>query len=166
VIFVTVGTQLPFERLVRAVDQWAASQPARPDVLAQVGSGRNDYPNLRCVPTLDGQQYAEAISKARLIVAHAGTGSILNALDRGVPTILLPRDHRHGEHRDDHQFQTARQLEKMQLVTVAWSESEIPVLIQRELDRPATAATIRGERGTELIEYLRSYIRSVLDRTD
>ena len=54
VIFVTVGTQLPFERLVGTVDCWAAGQSPRPDVLAQVGCGRMDYAHIRCERTLDG----------------------------------------------------------------------------------------------------------------
>jgi hypothetical protein len=36
VIFVTVGTQLPFDRLIRAVDEWAGAA-AGADVFAQIG---------------------------------------------------------------------------------------------------------------------------------
>ena len=35
-IFVTVGEQLPFDRLIKTVDEWAASQ-GREDVFAQIG---------------------------------------------------------------------------------------------------------------------------------
>jgi hypothetical protein len=38
VIFVAVGTQLPFDRLIGAVDKWAASR-GRNDVHAQIASG-------------------------------------------------------------------------------------------------------------------------------
>lgn len=162
-IFVTVGTQLPFERLVVAVDAWAGRTTPKPDVLAQVGSGRIDYTNLRCVRSLDGCRYAEAIAGARLMVAHAGTGSILTALDRGVPVIVMPRDHRRAEHRDNHQSQTARQLEKMGLVSVAWSESDLPNLIEAELARADDGRAVR-ERSTELVDYLRSYLRDVLGK--
>lgn len=162
-IFVTVGTQLPFERLVGAVDAWAASRTPRPDVLAQVGGGRTDYAHLRCVRTLDGRSYAEAIAGAQLMLAHAGTGSILTALDSGVPVILLPRDHRLGEHRDDHQFQTARQLERMGLLTVAWNEDEIPKLIDHALRGPSRRSRNQAH-GAELVSHLRSYILGVLGR--
>lgn len=164
-IFVTVGTQLPFERLVGTVDAWAATRASRPDVLAQVGRGRTDYENLRCVRSLDGAAYAEAIASAQLMLAHAGTGSILTALDSGVPVILMPRDHRFGEHRDDHQFQTARQLEKMGLLTVAWDEKQLPQLIERELAQP-TRRERSTPRGAELLGYLRGYIVGVLGEKD
>jgi len=163
VIFVTVGTQLPFERLVMAVDVWAAGATPRPDVLAQVGAGRVDYPYLRCVRTLDRSRYEAAIAAARLMIAHAGTGSILTALDRGVPVIIMPRDHRRAEHRDDHQSQTARQLEKMGLVAVAWSESELPALIDAELSRVGEGRPAR-QRSTELVDYIRSYLHEVLGK--
>ena len=39
-IFVTVGTQGPFDRLVRAVDKWAGMR-ARADIFAQTGP--SDY---------------------------------------------------------------------------------------------------------------------------
>lgn len=161
-IFVTVGTQLPFERLVATVDSWAAGRSPRPDVLAQVGAGRTDYAHIRCERTLDGERYAAAIATARLMVAHAGTGSILNALDKGVPVIVFPRDDRHGEHRDDHQQQTARQMQRMGLVAVAWTESELVALIERELATPAASRQPR-QRNTELVDYLRGWLRDILD---
>lgn len=162
-IFVTVGTQLPFERLVGAVDEWAARQSPRPDVLAQVGGGRVDYPHIRCVRTLDGRAYADAIAGARLLVAHAGTGSILTALDGGVPVILLPRDAVRGEHRDDHQMQTARQMERMGLVTVAWSEHDLASLIDREMATPPSARQPRV-RNNELVEFVGDWVRGRLGR--
>ena len=162
-IFVTVGTQLPFERLVGAVDSWAARQSTPPEVLAQVGGGRVDYAHIRCVRTLGGDDYSQAIAGARLMVAHAGTGSILTALDRGVPVIVFPRDDKFAEHRDDHQKQTARQMERMGLVTVAWTEADLAALIDRELATPASARQPR-KRNTELVDYLRGWVKDTLAR--
>jgi UDP-N-acetylglucosamine transferase subunit ALG13 len=163
VIFVTVGTQLPFDRLVSAVDEWARRRAVRPDVLAQVGAGRADYGSLRCVRSLDGARYAEAVSTARLVVAHAGIGTILTVLDRGIPAIVMARDDRRGECRNDHQIQTARQLERMGLVTVVWSEAELPALIERALEQPPGCRAAR-QRNTDLVDYLRSWLLDLLGR--
>lgn len=162
-IFVTVGTQLPFERMVTTVDTWAAAQTPRPDVLAQVGSGRVDYAHVRCVRTLAGADYARTMAEARLMVAHAGTGSILTALELGLPVIVFPRDNRFKEHRDDHQLQTARQMARMGIVNVAWSEAELVALIERELALPPGSRAPR-ERSTELVDYLRSWLHETLAR--
>lgn len=163
-IFVTVGSQLPFDRMVGAVAAWSGHRPGRPEILAQVGTGRTDHPHLRCVRFLDGARYLEAIESARVIVAHAGIGSILTALEQGVPVILVPRDHRRGECLNDHQEQTARQLEQMGIVTVAWSESDLEDLLDAELVRPEGSVPPRRP-GTELVEYLRSYLQGVLGKS-
>ena len=40
VIFVTIGSMFPFDRLIRAMDAWAAAQPERRvELLAQIGDG-------------------------------------------------------------------------------------------------------------------------------
>jgi len=163
VIFVTVGTQLPFERMVAAVDSWAGGRPERPNALAQVGPGRADYANLRCVHMLDAPAYSAAIASSRLMVAHAGAGTILTALEAGIPVIVFPRDNTLGEHRDDHQIQTARQMERMGLVTVAWTVAELPALIERELAAPGGRRQPR-KRNTELVDYLRDWLRDALRR--
>jgi UDP-N-acetylglucosamine transferase subunit ALG13 len=163
VIFVTVGTQFPFDRLVAAVDAWAASQPTPVEVQAQVGAGRVDFGHLRCVRSLDAKAYTDLLDRTRLIVAHAGIGSILSAVERGIPIIVLPRDHKLGEHRDDHQQQTARQFERMGLVTVAWGESDLPSLIEREFATPPSTRQPR-RRSTELVDYLRGWLHQTLDR--
>lgn len=49
--------------------------------------------------------------RADVVVAHAGTGSALAALDAGRCPVLIPRERAHGEHIDDHQRQIAAELE-------------------------------------------------------
>jgi UDP-N-acetylglucosamine transferase subunit ALG13 len=77
----------------------------------------------------------------------------------------MPRDHRRGEHRDDHQIQTARQLEKMGMVTVAWDEAELPSHIERALAQSRAGRPAR-QRSTELVDYLRAYLRDVLGKAN
>ena len=162
-IFVTVGTQLPFERLVATVDAWAAVRTPSLDVLAQVGAGRTDYAHVLCVRTLTGDDYARAMAAARLMIAHAGAGSILTALDTGVPIILFPRDFRYKDARGDHQLQTARQLERMGIVSVAWSEVQLVEMIEHELASPLGSRATRRPGG-ELVDYLKGWLHETLSR--
>jgi UDP-N-acetylglucosamine--N-acetylmuramyl-(pentapeptide) pyrophosphoryl-undecaprenol N-acetylglucosamine transferase len=126
------GTQPPAHRVVvtlgtmrtygfrRAVEKLAQLLPqvtaADADVLWQVGS--TDISGL----PVDGRQYVPAeeiraaVQAADLVVAHAGIGSALSALDAGRSPVLLPRSHRHGEHVDDHQKQIASALSDRRLV--------------------------------------------------
>jgi UDP-N-acetylglucosamine transferase subunit ALG13 len=120
-----------------------------------------DFGNVRCVRTLDAVQYEQQIARTRLLVAHAGTGSILAAIERGIPVVILPRDPKRREHRDDHQIQTATKLDEMKIVDVAWSEAQLCELIEKNLSQ--VAGRRQGRRGgEELIGYIRDYLRTVL----
>ena len=70
-IFVTVGTDLPFNRLVRTVDAWA-SENMRTDVFAQIG--RTDWvpPYLPHAAFLTPPEFHKQFSQASIIIAHAG----------------------------------------------------------------------------------------------
>ena len=108
-IFVTVGGELPFERLVRAMDAWAAAHPGE-EVLAQIGGGAYLPAHMRWQRSLGREAYAAAVAGAELVVAHAGIGSVVTAGEHGKPIVLLPRRARFGEHRNDHQRDTAARL--------------------------------------------------------
>ena len=49
-IFVTVGTQLSFDRMVEVVDRWAGRSGA--EVFAQVGPSEATFGNIQVVPFL------------------------------------------------------------------------------------------------------------------
>jgi UDP-N-acetylglucosamine transferase subunit ALG13 len=116
-IFVTVGTQLPFDRLVREMDAWAVGNPVHP-VFAQVGESAHSCLAMNAVRRLSRTRFVEAVESADVIVAHAGIGSVLTALDAGKRVILMPRRADLGEHRNDHQAATAAELSRLGTVTV------------------------------------------------
>lgn len=112
-IFLTTGTQLPFDRLVRAVDQWVEATAPSCEIVAQVLSPPRDAYVPRHFGTkarFSPAEYAAAFDRAELIVAHAGMGTILTALTQGKRICIMPRQMRHGEHRNDHQLATAQRL--------------------------------------------------------
>lgn len=153
VIFVTTGTQLPFPRLITAMDQIAAETGK--EVLAQIGPDRGSYGNLTIKRHLSPSEFETIFTRAEVVVAHAGIGTILTAKRLGRPLILLPRRHDFGEHRNDHQLATAREVEGREGVYIAWDADEIAELIARKLapanDRP-------GPEAAALTGFLRSHI--------
>ena len=78
-IFVTIGTQLPFNRLVKAVDAWAGRNPSM-KVFAQVGPGADLPQHMEYVEFVPPSQVTQLMNEAELIVSHAGMGSVLTAL--------------------------------------------------------------------------------------
>ena len=62
------------------------------------------------VRRLDQADFARTVAGARLVVAHAGMGSVITADEFGKPIVILPRLQDRGEHTTDHQVATAAWL--------------------------------------------------------
>lgn len=129
-IFVTVGSQMPFDRLVQAMDAWAGDHPACP-VVAQVGRGAAATRHLQRHETLTPAEFRRQVEAAGLLVAHAGMGSVLTALELDRPLLMLPRRGALRETRNDHQLATLRALADRPGLYAAPDEAAL----QRWLDR-------------------------------
>lgn len=116
-IFATVGTQLPFDRLLQGLETWASRNTNVP-VLAQTGACSRTFSHIRTVRHLTQTEFRAKLESARLIVAHAGMGTILSASELGKPVILMPRRAKFNEHRNDHQLDTANEMKRLSNVTV------------------------------------------------
>ncbi|MEO1552252.1 MAG: glycosyltransferase, partial [Pseudomonadota bacterium] len=66
---------------------------------------------------------------ARVVVAHAGVGTILSAKRFGKPLVLLPRRVALGEHRNDHQMATAQAVAPLPGIHIAWEVDDLPPLL-------------------------------------
>lgn len=155
-IFVTVGTQLPFDRLMQAVDSWAQ---AHPDVrvFAQIGPGEYKPQHMEWSAFVTPAEFDEYYAQARAVVAHAGMGTILTALQMAKPLLVLPRKADLGEHRNDHQVATARRFDAMGKVAVAFDESELPDKLDALLESQASEK-IGAEASPGLIAAVRGFI--------
>jgi UDP-N-acetylglucosamine transferase subunit ALG13 len=108
-IFVSFGSMMPFDRLVRAMDEWAQANPDVP-VEIQIGRGKYEPRHAKFVRLMPVDQYRERVADARLFIAHAGMGSIISAIEAGKPLLMLPRLQAQGEHNTDHQLATAASI--------------------------------------------------------
>jgi UDP-N-acetylglucosamine transferase subunit ALG13 len=107
-ILVTVGATRPFDRLVEAADELAllVDEP----LIIQCGAGSYKPRFASHVDFVDEAQMRKWLSESRVVVSHAGGGSIFDTLQAGKPLVLAPRIARLGEHIDDHQFELAEAL--------------------------------------------------------
>ena len=130
-IFLTIGSHEPFDRLVRAVDTWAREGGQGARVFGQI-TGRAEYTpgHFDYVATLSPAEYGARCADAELIVSHAGMGTILTALQTGTPALLLPRKGALGETRNDHQIATAKKFEGRSGLTVVMDESDLPAALE------------------------------------
>lgn len=157
-IFATVGTQLPFPRLIDAL---AALAPALgEEIVAQTGPAtaaeRARWGALTLAPALAPAEFEARFAAARVVVAHAGIGTILSAKRLRRPLAILPRKASLGEHRNEHQLATARQVAGFPGVHVAWEAADLGPLLARPDLEPASPALSPSAEG--LIARLRAFI--------
>ncbi|QTF91290.1 glycosyltransferase [Halomonas sp. BM-2019] len=113
-ILFAAGTQFPFPRLDEVVLGVARKRPAWP-LVYQAGPGASlqrfvSLPNLQARPLFEAEHYRQLFAEAELVVTHAGMGNILACLEQGKPFLMMPRLARLGEHRNDHQVDTAEAI--------------------------------------------------------
>lgn len=160
-IFATVGTQLPFDRLLDGLDTWAARNPGVP-VLAQTGATRRRFRHIETVGHLTQPEFAAHFARARLVVAHAGMGTILGAAELGKPLILMPRRAKFGEHRTDHQRDTVREFTRLSNVRVVEDgealHAELDAACARGFDAPRPATGEAGGALDPLLAVIRDFV--------
>lgn len=154
-IFITVGTQLPFDRLIRAVDE-IAPYLNRERIIAQTNGGKYIPKNIECKKYFPVVEFNTLVSQSRLIISHAGTGSIISAMTHEKPIIIMPRRASLGEHRNEHQLATAQKMDELKFVNVAYDEQQLRNLI---LNKNIWSPQLLPDKAqTELIESIVSFI--------
>lgn len=133
-ILLTVGTQLPFDRLVRAVDE-VAPRLDEP-VYAQIGNAKFRPVNMKWVDYVEPLAFDSLVRGCSRIVAHAGIGTVLIAQRYKRPLIVFPRRRSLGEHRNDHQIATTNALSGRKGIYVAMDEAELGRLLGATLEPP------------------------------
>jgi UDP-N-acetylglucosamine transferase subunit ALG13 len=132
-IFVTVGTQLPFDRLIRAVDVWCSHAKVR--CFAQIADpGTQGYfpKSMEWASFLSPVEFDRHFSSADLVIAHAGMGSIISSIEFNKPIVInAALRSALKEHRNDHQLATAKRFRTGQTFLLLWMK-----LSCRTLSRP------------------------------
>jgi UDP-N-acetylglucosamine transferase subunit ALG13 len=159
VIFVTVGSMFPFDRLAKGADEWAERNPRQP-MLVQIGTGSYVPRFARSVRMLRPTEFGEAVGGATLVVAHLGMGSIITAMQARKPIVLMPRIFDLGEHTSDHQMHGTDWLRGRPGI---WIADDVDAL-HHYLDAFRDGSLVQGSLGvephasTELIGRVRAFI--------
>lgn len=116
-VVVTLGTMEDYS-FRRLVEQAMAVIPSSAEVLWQVGcTDVSDLP-IRGARQIPAHELRAAIEAADVVIAHAGCGSSVAALEVGKKPVLVPRSAAHGENVDDHQMLLAEELASRKLAIV------------------------------------------------
>lgn len=124
-IFLTVGTQFPFDRLVKAVDDLAGAGVLAEEIFAQVGDSFYRPQHFQAVSSLDKKAFDACFRDASAVISHAGMGTITMALDHGKSLLVMPRRKRYQEVVNDHQVGLADRFADLGHLLVARDETEL-----------------------------------------
>lgn len=122
-VFLTVGTQFPFDRLVRGIDKALSQDPLEFEIFGQIGDSTYQPQNFKAVPTLDKPEFDRIMSESSAVIGHAGIGTIKWALDSHKPLLVMPRLAKYGEVVNNHQVGIARRFADLGLLLTAEDEN-------------------------------------------
>ncbi len=154
-ILVTTGTNGPaFDRLLAQLDR-VDGEP----LVVQHGPSKLRPPGATCFEYVTFPRLVELVREARVVVTHAGVGTILVALMNGKRPLVVPRLQRFGEAVDDHQLELSRRLAEQGLVTLVEDPDDLPAKVAEDRgDVDFRSSTDHG-----LVADLRGYLDSVTD---
>lgn len=125
-IFLTVGTQFPFERLVKTVDEIVGQGIINEEIFGQIGESAYIPQNFQSAAFLEKNILDNHLKNASGIISHAGTGTIRTALEYNKPLLVMPRLPRYHEVVDDHQVEIAKKFEEQKHILVAYRKEDLP----------------------------------------
>jgi len=155
-IFITVGTQpQQFNRLFNEVKNLVDQGLINEEVVAQVGSSDLDSQKIKIFKYLSLNETIDNINRARIIISHGGTGSIITSLKMGKKVIGVPRLSKFGEHVNDHQIDLIDELSKQELILPVYDIHDLYKTIQ-ECDNFIPKKFVSGQE--ILINDIKNYI--------
>ncbi|MCP8617487.1 PssE/Cps14G family polysaccharide biosynthesis glycosyltransferase [Salirhabdus salicampi] len=123
-IFVVLGThELPFPRLLQEVERVKQEGLIEDEIIVQCGHTKYESDVMTLKPFFSFDKMDLLYDQARLIISHAGSGSIISGVKKGKKVIAAPRLKKHGEHNDDHQLELVDVFTKKGHI-LAWHEQD------------------------------------------
>ena len=154
-IFLTVGSQFAFDRLVMAVDDAVGKGLIDDKVFAQVGETSYSPRNFEYVKFVDKKLFDESVTKASAIISHAGMGIISAAFEKNKPLLVMPRRKKYGEVVNDHQVAIAEKFEQNGHLLAAYDANEFSekiILLRTFVPRP------RQNQASAVAERIRRFL--------
>ena len=125
-IFVTVGSQkFQFNRLLIKIDEIIDKDIIKDKVYAQIGVSDYKPRNYEYTDFMSQDEFNKKLDECTLLISHAGTGVIVNAVKRGKKVIATPRLAKYGEHVDDHQIQLIKQFDELNFIEPLYELDEL-----------------------------------------
>ena len=138
--FISIGNaKQPFSRFFEMIDNVEEQLPS--PITVQYGHTPYENNKMEVVDFVDMEEFSERISQAKLIILHAGAGSVIHAISAGQKPIIIPRESQYGEHVDDHQLEFSVKLASLGKVFVSRNTSELQESITSALNETTSISS-------------------------
>ena len=132
-IFVTLGTQdKHFDRLLKAVYKLETDEK----IVAQIGSTefKSSKPEekFEIHKFLSNEEFEKYMDEARVVITHAGVGTIDYGLKKHKKMIVAARLKKYGEHVNDHQLQILQTFASEGYIIPLENFDDLPKLLEME----------------------------------
>lgn len=157
-IFVTIGTYLQgFERLIKEMDRIASTFDE--EIIAQIGNSKYIPKNMEYFTFSDENKIKidEYYEKSKIIISHAGAGTILNLFHYRKPLIVVPRLKKFNEIIDDHQIELAEKLKNQKNIFVVYDIK----YLEDTLKKIDQFDYVEINQNKTLINFLKNYLRNM-----
>ena len=162
-IFLTVGTIFPFDRLVKAVDNAVAEGSITEEVFAQVGLEAKKPDHIESVESLDKKTFDKIAADSSCMISHAGMGSILAALNLEKPLLVMPRLRKYRENINDHQIATAEKFEQLGHIMAVYNTDQVPEKLSQIKSFKPKPWHSQVEKVVERINFFLEYVEKTND---
>ncbi len=160
-IFVTVGNHFQgFDRLLKKVDEIASKIPH--EIFVQKGYTNYIPRNTKYFDFVPIQEAMQYIRTSRLVISHAGIGTIILCKEYGIPLILFPRRKKYGEHGTDHQLEIAQAIETRgdPHIYIVYEEDKLEAKIFEILSRQEKPLPETNVGRANLIRTIKTFIEN------
>ncbi len=127
-------------------------------MFAQIGNLQLVTKHIEFAKQLNPSDFDGKMRESEMIISHAGTGTIIKAMEFSKPIIVMPRKSSLGETRNDHQIHTVELFRHKGLIQSFDDELELDRLIS---ERSSLANnTLSPVASSQLLESIALFIDS------
>ena len=156
-ILVLLGTQdKPFLRLLKMVSKEIDKGNIKEKVVAQTGYTTFSNEKITTFDFKSKDEIEKLIDKARIIITHAGVGTITECLEKGKKIIVVPRLKKYLEHTNDHQMQITKEFEMKGYVIALYDNKRLSAALEK-------IKTIKPKRYESNSENFKMKIKDYID---
>lgn len=101
---------MDFSRCLKMLDAMIEYHGIKEDVVVQLGNSKYESSHFKILSFLSEEDYGCYIERASVVISHAGSGALFNALSKGKRVIAVARLKEYHEMINNHQTELVRKL--------------------------------------------------------